>query len=523
MTHGVTEYESGLIYYAQSGAINEAFSDIWGEFVDLTNGKGNDTVGARWSCGEDLPIGAIRSLSNPPAFGSPDSVGSPNHYCGSFDNGGVHINSGIANKTAYLMTDGGTFNGITITGLGIPKVAKIFYEAQTNLLTSSGDFNALYNTLNQACANLVDTDGITFSDCQEVEKATLATKLDKLPWRCTGLFNPDFEGGPYVGWGEYSSNYDDIVTYDPSIAHTGDWCAWFGRYDYAEDYIYQEIQVPSDATQAYLQFWYYITTQEIGSGAYDKMYVALFRDGGDGYLYLVRTLATLSNAKKTTGWVQSPKYSLSSYKGKSLYLLFLVLNDGSYPTDFWVDTITLMPVFGYPPLVSSFKINGTAASTSKAVVKLNNSTKNKPTHYMASEDPGFAGASWLPYATAPLFTLSAGIRTKTVYFKVKNKFDESEVVSDTISTLAPTVTLKINNGASSTTKQEVKLNNTVKNNPTHYMASESSGFAGATWQVFTRIPVFTLSPGAGPKTVYFKIKNGFDESPPVSDDILLAP
>jgi hypothetical protein len=113
--------------------------------------------------------------------------------------------------------------------------------------------------------------------------------------------------------------------------------------------------------------------------------------------------------------------------------------------------------------------------------------------------------------------------TKTVYFKVKNKFDESGVVSDTISTLAPTATLKVNNGASSTTKQEVKLNNTVKNNPTHYMASESATFAGASWQVFTRIPVFILTPGGGTKTVYFKVKNSFDESPPASDDILLAP
>jgi hypothetical protein len=421
------------------------------------------------------------------------------------------------------MTDGGTFNGITIAGLGIPKVAKIFYEAQTNLLTSAGDFNALYNSLNQACANLVGSDGMTSSDCEEVEKATLATRLDKLPWRCTGLFNPDFEGGPWVGWGEYSSNDNDIVINDPSMAYSGDWFAWLGGYDYAEDYIYQEIQVPSDAKQAHLQFWYHIATQETGSAAYDKMYVALFRDGGDGYLYLVRTLVTLSNAKKTTGWVQSSKYSLSSYKGKQLYLLFVVINDGSYPTDFLVDAVTLMPIFGYPPLVSSFKINGTAASTSKAVVKLNNSTKNRPTHYMAGEDPGFAGASWLPYSTAPLFTLSPGSGDKTVYFKVKNSFDESAVVSDTIGTLAPAATLKINNGASSTTKHEVKLNNTVKNNPTHYMASESPTFEAAGWQVFTRIPVFTLSLGGGTKTVYFKVKNSFGESSPVSDNILLTP
>ena len=40
----VTDYESRLFYYMQSGAINESFSDIWGEFVDLSNGQGNDSA-----------------------------------------------------------------------------------------------------------------------------------------------------------------------------------------------------------------------------------------------------------------------------------------------------------------------------------------------------------------------------------------------------------------------------------------------------------------------------------------------
>ena len=42
LTHGVTERESALFYYMQSGAINESFSDIWGEFIDQWNGTGND-------------------------------------------------------------------------------------------------------------------------------------------------------------------------------------------------------------------------------------------------------------------------------------------------------------------------------------------------------------------------------------------------------------------------------------------------------------------------------------------------
>ncbi|MBC9733475.1 M4 family metallopeptidase [Nocardioides marmotae] len=41
--HAYTEYTSGLIYQWQPGAMNEAFSDIWGETVDISNSRGNQT------------------------------------------------------------------------------------------------------------------------------------------------------------------------------------------------------------------------------------------------------------------------------------------------------------------------------------------------------------------------------------------------------------------------------------------------------------------------------------------------
>jgi Zn-dependent metalloprotease len=171
-THGVTQHESGLIYMNQSGAINEAFSDIWGEFVDLTNGRGNDAPGVRWLTGEDIPGGAIRSLANPPAYRLPDRMGSSYWYTGSSDNGGVHRNMGVGCKLAYLLTDGATFNGYTIWGVGISRVADLFYEAQTNLLTSGADYGDLYSALVQAAINLSWTEGEQMnlrSACNAVE------------------------------------------------------------------------------------------------------------------------------------------------------------------------------------------------------------------------------------------------------------------------------------------------------------------------------------------------------------------
>ena len=44
---------------------------------------------------------------------------SPNWDSGDIfdDNGAVHANNGVGNKTAYLISQGGSFNGQTVTGI----------------------------------------------------------------------------------------------------------------------------------------------------------------------------------------------------------------------------------------------------------------------------------------------------------------------------------------------------------------------------------------------------------------------
>lgn len=186
LTHGVTDFTSHLFYYQQSGAINESMSDVFGEYVDLVNGAGTDTAGVRWLVGEDLPgLGAIRDMEDPPAFGDPDRMLSPRYVAdpNETDGGGVHSNSGVNNKAAFLITDGGTFNGQTVTGLGVTKAARIYYTVSTAMLVSGSDYADLANALRQACRNLASTgtDGITAVDCGNVDKAVLATEMDQNP------------------------------------------------------------------------------------------------------------------------------------------------------------------------------------------------------------------------------------------------------------------------------------------------------------------------------------------------------
>ncbi|MEI6498149.1 MAG: M4 family metallopeptidase, partial [Actinomycetota bacterium] len=182
LTHGVTDYTSGLFYFAQSGAINESMSDVFGEIVQLANLPGGAAEQTAWLLGEDLFAGGIRSMSSPPDKGDPDRMTSALYSGSSSDNYGVHTNSGVNNKAAYLMAKGGTFNGRDMgSGIGIVKTARVYYQAQTALLAPASDYLDLSNVLPQACTQLVGTNGITVGDCTVVSNAVLATEMNLAP------------------------------------------------------------------------------------------------------------------------------------------------------------------------------------------------------------------------------------------------------------------------------------------------------------------------------------------------------
>jgi len=75
LAHGVTDYTSDLIYRNESGALNEAFSDIIGTSAEyFYQQAGSGYMKADYLLGEDLssPSGAFRSMADPQAFDDPD-------------------------------------------------------------------------------------------------------------------------------------------------------------------------------------------------------------------------------------------------------------------------------------------------------------------------------------------------------------------------------------------------------------------------------------------------------------------
>jgi len=157
LTHAVTQYTADLIYYDESGAINEAMSDIFGTAVEFWANNDPD-----WLLGEDIYTpnisgDALRSMEDPTASGDPDHY--DDRYTGTSDNGGVHTNSGIINKAAYLISEGGTHYGVTVNGIGMDKMTTIFYRALTQHLTQSSTFSQLRAALIQSATELYGSNG----------------------------------------------------------------------------------------------------------------------------------------------------------------------------------------------------------------------------------------------------------------------------------------------------------------------------------------------------------------------------
>ena len=203
--HAYTEYTSGLIYRWQSGALNESFSDVWGETVDQLNNyeDAGENLSTRtgcdssdkWMMGEDASAfgGAIRDMFNPNCAGDPAKVTDFRYHCQESDDGGVHINSGVPNNLYVLLVEGGTFNGTTVNAIGMIKAAHIFWRAQSSYLTPISDFMDFADAIEASTQDLlgVNLEGLSTSetpaglsgqmisaaDYEEVLKGLIAVEL----------------------------------------------------------------------------------------------------------------------------------------------------------------------------------------------------------------------------------------------------------------------------------------------------------------------------------------------------------
>lgn len=186
ITHGLTSNTADLVYSYESGALNESFSDIFGNTIERVERPSQ----YNWKLGEDLNW-IIRDMSNPNSKGDPDTYGGTNWYTGSNDNGGVHTNSGVQNFWYYLLTEGGSGTNdnndvYTVSSIGITKSSEVAFRNLTVYLSQNSQYvDARFYAIQSA----VDLFGGCSFEVEQVTNAWYAVGVG-LPYSAT--VNSDF-------------------------------------------------------------------------------------------------------------------------------------------------------------------------------------------------------------------------------------------------------------------------------------------------------------------------------------------
>lgn len=188
--HAITQYTANLVYKNQSGALNEAYSDIYGACIEhygRTGSLAGTPVANVWKIGEDIVNPCLRVMNTPTVLGDPDTYRGTNWYttgddgpCSPTDSNdqcGVHTNSGVINHWFYILSIGkaGTNNApagetdtYNVTGIGIAKAVQIAYYAERDYLTPNATFFDARDATITVARNLYCTSG------QEVVSVTNA-------------------------------------------------------------------------------------------------------------------------------------------------------------------------------------------------------------------------------------------------------------------------------------------------------------------------------------------------------------
>ena len=140
-THSVLGSIVNLPYSSETGAINEAYADIFGEIIeDYSDGRLDNNN--NWS------VGGLRNIADPNADGNPASYkdnywsttfsvpdilrGTPLEILDIFtDNGGVHSNCTVLSHAAYLMNNG--IDGNDAYKIDTEMLARIWYKSMFSL------------------------------------------------------------------------------------------------------------------------------------------------------------------------------------------------------------------------------------------------------------------------------------------------------------------------------------------------------------------------------------------------------
>ena len=182
-------------------------------------------------------------------------------------------------------------------------------------------------------------------------------------------------GNSAPGWtGTTNISGHNTIIKGGSFPHAGTAYGYLGGSNNEQDSLRQTaITIPGNATAASLTFWVNVVTQETTTTtSFDFLFVEIHNSAGT----LLATPLTLSNLFATRdgntngSYFQPAAIDLSAYKGQTIQLWYRVTTDGSLPTTFRIDDVSLLatvPAGGGNPPVTALTSPANGATVSGTV------------------------------------------------------------------------------------------------------------------------------------------------------------
>ncbi|KAH3763876.1 M4 family metallopeptidase [Pelomyxa schiedti] len=167
MGHGVTSVTNELSDAYETGALNEAFSDIIAETITQLVYPRPEPRDPHRDCSDKSTRWIIGDLCTwkPYKKGirdmyAPNCTNDAAHTrmckCANEDSGMVHYNSGVPSSLYALLADGGIVSNLNLTGIGLLKAWHIHWLAKTEFGSAYSDFASYSAYLTYACSTLAE-------------------------------------------------------------------------------------------------------------------------------------------------------------------------------------------------------------------------------------------------------------------------------------------------------------------------------------------------------------------------------
>lgn len=181
------------------------------------------------------------------------------------------------------------------------------------------------------------------------------------------------------------------------------------------------------------------------------------------------------------------------------------------------------------PPECSISINNEAVYTSSnsVILSLHAMDSGSGVTQMAFGSNIYQWSAWQTFNTSKSFTLPSNDGPKSVFFKVRDKANNTAITSDTIildTTPPRSLSIIINNGSLETNSTIVKLELSALDalSGVYQMSFSTDGKTWTTWEPFASERSFSLTPNDGGKVIYFRVNDLVgNTASPVSMAIIL--